>query len=955
METLQRAFSGGEISGDLIMRADQAKYQMGLAEALNVFVRKGGGVSNRAGSEFLFKALVANARLIPFVFSDEQVYVLEVGYHAPHGGYVRVYNPNNPTATVSASAWNSGTAYKIDTYVSYSGALYRSVADSTNKPPSSEPTFWKVLQDSVYEISAPWVEVDIENLQFVQANDVITVTAKLHEPMDIKRYGDLDWRIDYTVGGSTWNNPRVATAHGSASGGPAGSKTRKYRVTGVDEETGQESLPMSSGWSLVGDVDNVIEGSVTKWVIDNGDRSKFTAGDKIVFAMIDSDAPFIDGSRTTWKNRVFGREYEVTAVGAVDSQGTGLSHIDFNLDSSSFPVLSYIGASSKVFVVYKTEIIRSSVDTPTEANPVTVTWGDGATAGVYYDGHAKFKTFYVYLEQSGKYGYIGVAGESKSFADKNYSPVMSDRHPEYVDPFPAGEHPRTVSYFQERRVFGNTASKPAGVFASRTGSFRDFSTSQPIQSDDSVRFQMASRKVNELRHILDIGALVLMTSDGEWVSGAPALSPTTIELKQQSYNGCSWVPPAIIDNTAIYVGVSGNSLRDLRYEIQSDGFTGKDLTVYAQHLFEGHRIVAMAYARNPHSLVYAIRDDGIMLVLSYLREHEVWGWTQYRTGAQADGFQEDAACGPTALYRDVVVVPVNGLDTAFIIVQRGNDYLVERTLQREVSTDDAYGEERFLDASVAIEAQGGVDPDSPWYGGTMQIDQIDTDGWTAGTVMQMASGGAGAYTFSAGDVGKIFKLTVGDHEVYALVVSYLDPATVEVTGDVDIEIPLRSVAVTTWVMTLQTVDRPAHFASATTVAAMLDGDVAADVDCTTGTLTLPVPAVRAYLGFAYYARITTLPIEEAQEVISNRKKRVVSAGIRIRNTRGLWVGIPGGTMREFKFPNAEAWNTNMPSFTGMADVPFPTTYTDDAQVRVEQRSPLPLEVLGIVPKFEVGR
>lgn len=72
-------FSKGEISREVEARFDLGAYQAGLREALNVRVRKVGGVSKRMGTRFVAEAVSPDSRLVAFQWSDEQAYVLEFG------------------------------------------------------------------------------------------------------------------------------------------------------------------------------------------------------------------------------------------------------------------------------------------------------------------------------------------------------------------------------------------------------------------------------------------------------------------------------------------------------------------------------------------------------------------------------------------------------------------------------------------------------------------------------------------------------------------------------------------------------------------------------------------------------------------------------------------------------------------------------------------------------------
>src|SRR5690606_27396316 len=88
LRAYQPSFTGGELSPALGARIDLAKYTTGLRTALNVFVHPHGGVSNRAGFEFVheIRDSAQPARLIKFQFNTEQTYVLEFG-----NNYIRIF------------------------------------------------------------------------------------------------------------------------------------------------------------------------------------------------------------------------------------------------------------------------------------------------------------------------------------------------------------------------------------------------------------------------------------------------------------------------------------------------------------------------------------------------------------------------------------------------------------------------------------------------------------------------------------------------------------------------------------------------------------------------------------------------------------------------------------------------------------------------------------------------
>lgn len=87
-------FAGGEIADDLLARSDTAKYRTALRRARNVYILVGGGVAIRPGMRFAGEVhdIERRTRAIPFQFSVNQGYMMELGHHTlrfvSQGGYV---------------------------------------------------------------------------------------------------------------------------------------------------------------------------------------------------------------------------------------------------------------------------------------------------------------------------------------------------------------------------------------------------------------------------------------------------------------------------------------------------------------------------------------------------------------------------------------------------------------------------------------------------------------------------------------------------------------------------------------------------------------------------------------------------------------------------------------------------------------------------------------------------
>ncbi|CAK8741772.1 hypothetical protein SODG_005090 [Sodalis praecaptivus] len=204
-----------------------------------------------------------------------------------------------------------------------------------------------------------------------------------------------------------------------------------------------------------------------------------------------------------------------------------------------------------------------------------------------------------------------------------------------------------------------------------------------MQDDDSIIYTYAGRQVNEIRHLIDVGSLVVLTSGGEFVATGDqnkVLTPSSFSLNSQGANGCSDIPPIAVANIALFIQEKGSVIRDLAYSFDVDGYQGNDLTILANHLFQKHRIVDWSFCIVPFSCAFCLRDDGKLLVLTYLRDQQVFAWSPQ----SSDG-----------IYESTCSISEGSEDAVYFVVKRSINgrsvRYIERLASRQFNDDlDAF-------------------------------------------------------------------------------------------------------------------------------------------------------------------------------------------------------------------------------------------------------------------------
>lgn len=303
----------------------------------------------------------------------------------------------------------------------------------------------------------------------------------------------------------------------------------------------------------------------------------------------------------------------------------------------------------------------SSKDLGLDNTQITLTWSAVTGADEYK----------IYKDVGGTFGLAGYS-KTTSWKDKNYEPDLATTPLEFENPFQGtGNYPSCVGFMQQRLVFAGSQNDPQKVWMSRSGDFENFGRSNPTQDDDAIYLSLYSRQVSWIRSLMSIRSLLVLTGGTEYSLGGQTtdgvLTPSTVRSVQQSAYGSADLEPCVVGNSIIMLQRGGHVVRDLAYDYSVDGYQGSDLTIRSQHLLHGHSIVSWAYQTTPDGVLWAVRDDGILLTLTYNREHQVYAWTRHQT----DGIVEDVAC-----------VPGEARDEVYLTVRRQVNGIWKRYVER---------------------------------------------------------------------------------------------------------------------------------------------------------------------------------------------------------------------------------------------------------------------------------
>lgn len=315
-------------------------------------------------------------------------------------------------------------------------------------------------------------------------------------------------------------------------------------------------------------------------------------------------------------------------------------------------------------------------------------------------------------------------------------------------------YPQVGAFYEQRLYAAATTDQPQTFWASQTADFENMAPDNQgdgtVADDDALNYTLSADSVNAIRWMsAGENTLAIGTTGGEWVpsSQGAVLTPSDITVRRQTTHGAAQVQPVRVDNVVLFVQRAKRKVREFSFSFDIDGYRAQDMTRLAQHISIGG-IVEMAFAEEPNSLVYAARNDGQLLTMTYRRDEDVVGWARHIIGG--------AFGSGAAIVESVAVIPGAGgagqtqssedRDEVWVIVKRTIDgatkryiEVFERDFEDGDDQEDAYyadsiitydststtsitGLDHLEGETVKIWADGAIQADKTVSGGAITLD-----------------------------------------------------------------------------------------------------------------------------------------------------------------------------------------------------------------------------------------
>lgn len=574
----------------------------------------------------------------------------------------------------------------------------------------------------------------------------------------------------------------------------------------------------------------------------------------------------------------------------------------------------------------------SLVNISATAGTIYVRWAAAAGADRYNIYKAQI-SINAAVPSGVAHGFVGTV-TGVAFDDSNIVPDLATTPPIAYDPFVAPNYPSVTGYFEQRQVFAAPEDNPLTFYMSQPGAFNNFDYSHPLQEDDSIEGTLVSGQVNKINSMVAMpGGLVMLTSKGAWQvnggSGETAITPINAKATPQAFNGTSDVPPVLSGYNILYIQEKGSTVRDLSYSIQTNIYSGMDISVLSNHLFMGYTINEWDFAEEPFKTVWAVRDDGWLLSLTYVKEQEIYGWGRSDT---------------LGTFESVATITEGEVDAVYVVVKRYIQGEWLQFIERMANREFEYGAEDAWCVDCGIRST------------------LPTP--AAGLIASASSGSvtftADAAVFDSGDVGKVLRMGGG----IATITSFVSATQLVGTITRDIrktlpndpdETPLPAVSGDWSLTSPATVFSGLDHLEGQTVSILADGGVVAPQEVVDGAITLATAATKVTVGLGFTAQLQTLRLDIGDPTIQGKRKKLNALTARCAETRGLNIGSTFDTLRPNKeLTRSTQLNEPIELLTGDTRMILDPNWTTEGQMCFEITDPLPATILGVIAEISVG-
>lgn len=245
--------------------------------------------------------------------------------------------------------------------------------------------------------------------------------------------------------------------------------------------------------------------------------------------------------------------------------------------------------------------------------------------------------------------------------------------------------PCSITFHQDRLVFGGSKSWPSGIWMSCVGRHNNFNVGTGLD-DEAIFLTLISEQRQQICTVVSSDNLQILTNVGEWAISSKPLTPSVVDVKQHTSVGSvasRYLPPQKIEGATVFISNTEKDIRELSLDALGENYNARDLCAVSKHLM--NMPIDLSYNEDARQL-YVVMINGDMATLNQNSALGISAWARYKTAGQ---FKSVATIG----------------GVTYVIVQRGEEYCLECFSDNALNDADSY-DFSYTAASLPLRASG---------------------------------------------------------------------------------------------------------------------------------------------------------------------------------------------------------------------------------------------------------
>lgn len=519
-----------------------------------------------------------------------------------------------------------------------------------------------------------------------------------------------------------------------------------------------------------------------------------------------------------------------------------------------------------------------------------------------------------------------------------------------ADPFTGpDDYPGAVTFFEQRTWYAGTNNEPQSFWFSQSSNFDNLTTGSG--ATDGFKGTLASKQTNVVHWIEANDELLIFGSNGgnkKLSGGSGGVSPTNITILPQDFLGAAAIAPVIKDKRIIFAQQDLRKIRVIEFDFETDSFEPADLTKLADQITLGD-VKELAYQDGRPDVVWAVKEDGDLVGLTYDPREKVFGWHRHKTGReQGDKFLS------------IEVDPqVSSEDILYACIERE----IDGTTRRMVESLAPVAE--IPEAIQFFTGEGNKESDLETFKFALleaQKEYFHVDsgltfrGDDQGSYVDLAALTGDDITLTSGD--PIFSASSVGREIWqkngpgrAEIIAFTNTNEVQVrilvdfTGGTFLD-PVTRYQAGEYFFTAGIVSGLQHL-EGREVAVVTDGAIHPNRTVSNGSISLDYQASVVHVGLSYTGTIKSMNLEAGgmNGPAHGKQKNIHKIDIRFYNTLGASYGEDIYNMSQISFRSTNSFTNSPPElFSGIAEYKFLSSSSKEKNLIMRQDQPLPCTI-----------